>query len=69
MSSCFLYINTIIKAYIIITFSAVLYGCETLSTTSKHRLMVFDYRVLRKIFGSMKEETTGGWREMQPGEM
>jgi hypothetical protein len=36
--------------------SVVLYGCETLSLTSteEHRLRVFVYRVLRRVFGSRR---------------
>jgi hypothetical protein len=42
---------------------AVLYGCETWSLASreKHRLRVFENRVLRRIFGSKRDEVTGGW--------
>jgi hypothetical protein len=39
----------------------VLYGCETWSLIlkEKHRLRVFENRVLRKIFGPKREEVTG----------
>ena len=38
----------------------VLYGCETWSLTlrEEHRLRVFENKVLRKIFGSKKDEIT-----------
>jgi hypothetical protein len=41
----------------------VLYGCETWSLTlrEEHRLKVFENRVLRKIFGSKRDEVTGEW--------
>jgi hypothetical protein len=40
----------------------VLYGCETRSLTlrEEHRLRVFENRVLRRIFGSKREEVAGG---------
>jgi hypothetical protein len=39
----------------------VLYGCETWSLTlrEEHRLRVFVNRVLRKIFGTKRDEVTG----------
>jgi hypothetical protein len=44
----------------------VLYGCETLSLTlrEEHKLRVFQKRVLRRIFGSKRNEVTGGWRKL-----
>jgi hypothetical protein len=30
----------------------------------KHRLSVFENRVLRRIFGSKRDEVTGGWRKL-----
>jgi hypothetical protein len=30
----------------------------------EHRLRVFENRVLRRIFGSKREELTGGWRKL-----
>jgi hypothetical protein len=43
-------------------FPVVLYGCETWSLTlrEEHRLMVFENRVLRRIFGPKGDEVTGG---------
>jgi hypothetical protein len=40
----------------------VLYGCETWSPTlrEKHRLRVFENRMLRWIFGPKGGEVTGG---------
>jgi hypothetical protein len=40
----------------------VFYGCETSSLTlrEKHRLNVFENRVLRKIFGPNRQEVAGG---------
>jgi hypothetical protein len=44
-----------------------MYGCETWSLTlrEEHRLMVFENRVLRRIFGPKKHEVTGEWRKLQ----
>jgi hypothetical protein len=41
-------------------------GCETLSLTLKeeHRLRVLDNRVLRIIFGPMRDEMVGDWRKL-----
>jgi len=41
----------------------VLYGCETwyLILRNEHRLRVFENRVLWKIFGPKRDETTGEW--------
>jgi hypothetical protein len=30
--------------------------------SGQHRLRVFENRVLRRIFGPMRDEVTGGWR-------
>jgi hypothetical protein len=44
----------------------VLYGCETWSVIlrKEHRLTVFENRVLRRIFGSKRDEVKGGWRKL-----
>jgi hypothetical protein len=49
----------------------VLYGCETWSLTlrEEHRLMVFENRVLRRIFGSKRDEVTGGCRKLHNEEL
>jgi hypothetical protein len=54
----------------IVIFSVVLYGCETWSFTleEKHRLRVFENRVLRRIFGPKREED-GSWRKMHNDEL
>jgi hypothetical protein len=43
----------------------VLYGCEiwSLALREKRRLRVFENRVLRRIFGTKREEVTGVWRK------
>jgi hypothetical protein len=50
------------KIYKTIILPVVLYGCETLSLTSReeHRLGVFENRVLRRIFGPKRDEVIGG---------
>jgi hypothetical protein len=49
----------------IIISPVVLYGCETwsLPLEVKHRLRVFENRVLRRMFGPKREEVTGGLRK------
>ena len=44
----------------------VLYGCGTWSviTREKHRRRVFENRMLRKIFGSKRDQVAGEWRTM-----
>jgi hypothetical protein len=61
LSSSMLSKNTKVKIYRNIILSFVLYGCETWSSivSEEHRLRVFGNRVLRKIFGPMRDEVTG----------
>ena len=49
----------------------VLYGCETWSLTlrDERRLRVFENRVLRRVFGSKRDEVTGEWRKVHNGEL
>jgi hypothetical protein len=49
----------------------VLYGLEAWSLTlrQEHRLRVFKKRVLKKIFGSKRDEVTGGWRKLHNEEL
>jgi hypothetical protein len=63
--------NLKVKIYKTIILPVVLYGCETWSLTlgEKHRLRVFENRVLRRIFGPKRDEVTGKWRKMQSGEL
>jgi hypothetical protein len=57
--------NLKIKIYRTVILPVVLYGCETWSLTlrKEHRLRVFKKRVLRRIFGTKREED-GSWRKM-----
>jgi hypothetical protein len=49
----------------------VLYGCETLSLTlrEEHGLRVIENRMLRRIFGSKRDEMPGGCREQNNEEL
>jgi hypothetical protein len=66
LSSRLLSRNVKIKIYRTIILPLVLYGCESLSLTSREerRLRVFENRVLRRIFGPKRDEVTGGWRKL-----
>jgi hypothetical protein len=46
-------------------------GCETWSPTlrEEHRLKVFEGRMLRRIFGSKKDEVRGEWRKLHNEEL
>jgi hypothetical protein len=45
--------------------------CKTWSLTlrEKHRLRVFENRVLRRIFGPRRDEATGEWRKLHNEEL
>jgi hypothetical protein len=60
-----------VKIHRTIILPVVLYGCETWSLTlrEKHRLRVFENRVLRGIFGPKRDEVTGEWRKLHIGEL
>jgi hypothetical protein len=71
LSSSLLSKNTKIKTYRTVSLPVVLYGCETWSLTlrEEHRLRVFENMVLRRIFGSKRDEVTGEWRKLQNEEL
>jgi hypothetical protein len=46
-----------------------LYGCEILSLTLRKELRVSENRALRRIFGSKRDEVTGGWRKLHNEEL
>jgi hypothetical protein len=71
LSSGLLSRNVKVKIYKTIIRPVVLYGCETWSLTlrEEHRLRVFENRVLRRIFGSKRDEVTGEWRTLHSGEL
>ena len=66
LSSRLLSKNLAIKIYRTIILPVVLYGRETWSLTlwEKRKLRVFEYMVLRRIFGPRKEEVTEEWRRL-----
>ena len=66
LSSIFLSKNIKIIVYRTIILSVVLYGCETwwLTLREERRLWVFENRVLRRIFGSKRDEVTGDLRKL-----
>jgi hypothetical protein len=49
----------------------VLYGYKTwpLTLRDEHRLKVFEIGVLRRIFGTKKDELIGGWRKLHNEEL
>jgi hypothetical protein len=59
-----------VKIFYIISTSAFyaccLYGCETwlLALREERRLRVFENRVLKIIFGPMRDRVTGEWRKL-----
>ena len=57
--------------YRTIILPVVLYGCETWSLTlsEKHRLRVFENRVLRRTFGHRRDEVTREWRKLHNEEL
>jgi hypothetical protein len=71
LSSSLLSKNVKIKIYRTIILPVVLHGCETWSLTLREecRLRVFENRVLRRIFGSKRDEVTGEWRRLHNKEL
>jgi hypothetical protein len=63
--------NVKVRIYKTIILPVVLYGCETWSLTvrEEHKLMVFENRVLMRIFGLKKDGVTGGWRKLHNKEL
>jgi len=58
--------NINIKIYSTTNLPVILYGCETwsLKLREKRGLRVFENRVLRRIFGSKRDEETREWRKL-----
>jgi hypothetical protein len=71
LSSRLLFKNVEIRTHKTIILPVVLHGCETWSLTLRevHRLRVFPNRLLRIIFGSKRDEMTGGWRRQHNEEL
>jgi len=70
LSSILLSKNLKIKTYRTIILP-VLYGCETWTLTLREecRLRVFENRVVRNIFGPMRDEVTDEWRKLHNEEL
>jgi hypothetical protein len=62
--------NIEIKIYKTVILPVVLYGCENCSLTlrEEHRLRVFEYKLLRKIFGPKRVED-GSRRKLNNDEL
>ena len=71
LSSSLLSKNLGIKIYKTIILPVVLYVFETWSLTlrEERRLRVFENRVLRRIFGTKRDEVTGVWRKLHNEEI
>jgi len=71
LSSSLLSKSIKINIYRCIILHVVLYGCETwlLTLRDEHRLMLFENRVLRRIFGPKKYKVTGEWRQLHNEEL
>ena len=68
---CLLSKNIKIKIYRTIILPFVLYGCEiwSLMLKEERRLMVFENRVLRRIFGPKRDEVTRDWKKLHNEEL
>jgi hypothetical protein len=71
LSSCLLSRNIKVKMYKTIILLVVSYGCETLpqSLSEELRLRVFENRVLKRIFGSRRDEETGELSKLHSEEL
>jgi hypothetical protein len=71
LSSRLLSKNIKIRIHKTIILPVVLYGCETwsLALSEEHRLRVFQNRVLRRIFGTKRDEVIGSWRKLHNKEL
>jgi hypothetical protein len=60
-----------IKIYRTVLLPIVLYGCEAWSFTlrEEHRLRVSENTVLRRVFGSKRDEVTEEWRKLNNEEL
>jgi len=71
LSSTLLSKNLKIKIYRTVILPLVLYGCETWSLILREepRLRVYENRLLRRLFGSKRDEVTGEWRKLHNEEL
>ena len=60
-----------VNTYKTIILPVVLYGCETWSLTFRedHRLRLFENKILGKIFGAKRDESTGELRKLHNAEL
>jgi hypothetical protein len=67
----FIYKNIKVKIYRTVILRVVLYGCETwlLTLREERRLRVYGNSVLRRIFGSKRNDVTGEWRKLRNEEL
>ncbi|KAJ4436564.1 hypothetical protein ANN_16597 [Periplaneta americana] len=63
--------NLKVRIYKTVILPVVLNGCETWTLTlrEKHRLRVFENKMLRKIFGAKRDEVAGEWRKLHNTEL
>jgi hypothetical protein len=66
LCSCLLSRNVKVKIYKTIILPVVLYGYATwcLALREKHRMSVFENRVLGRIFGPKRDDVTGEWKKL-----
>ena len=71
LSSRLLSKNLKIEIYRTIVLPAVLYGCEAwlLTLQEERKLRVFENMVLRKIFGTRRDDVRGEWRRWHNEEL
>jgi hypothetical protein len=71
LSSRLLFKKIKIRIYKILILPVVPYSCETWSLTlrEEHTLEAFENRMLRRIFGSKRDEVTGDWRKLYNEEL
>jgi hypothetical protein len=71
LSSRVLFKNIKIRMYTAIILPVVLYGCETwsLALREERRLRMFENRVLRRIFGTKRNEVTEDRRKLHNEEL
>jgi hypothetical protein len=63
--------NVKIRIFKSIFYPVIMYECETLSFTlrEEHRLKVFKERVLRRIFGPIRDQMVEVWRKLHNEEL
>jgi len=71
LSSSLLSKNLKIKIYRTVILPVVLYGCETWSLTLREERgpRVFENRVLRRVFGTKRDEVIEEWRKLYNEEL